>query len=78
MDYTRLGTSGLKVSRICLGCMSFGEASQRGWTLGQEAAEPISRKALGLGITFWDTANVYGHGSSEEIVGPRDQGVHAA
>src|SRR5665647_40900 len=69
MEYTRLGTSGLKVSRICLGCMSFGDASQRGWTLDQNAAEPIFRKALELGITFWDTANVYGHGSSEEIVG---------
>ena len=69
MDYTRLGTSGLKVSQICLGCMSFGEGGQMGWALGKEAAEPIFRKALELGITFWDTANVYGHGSSEEIVG---------
>jgi aryl-alcohol dehydrogenase-like predicted oxidoreductase len=69
MDYTRLGTSGLKVSQICLGCMSFGEGSQGGWSLEQEAAEPIFRKALELGITFWDTANVYGAGTSEEIVG---------
>ena len=69
MEYTRLGTSGLRVSRICLGCMSFGEASKRGWTLDQEAAEPVFGEALELGITFWDTANVYASGTSEQIVG---------
>jgi aryl-alcohol dehydrogenase-like predicted oxidoreductase len=69
MDYTRLGTSGLKISQVCLGCMSFAKGSQSGWNLDQEAAEPIFRKALELGITFWDTANVYGAGTSEEIVG---------
>jgi aryl-alcohol dehydrogenase-like predicted oxidoreductase len=71
MEYTRLGSSGLKVSRIALGCMSFGDTS-RGfseWALDDSAAEPIFRQALDLGITFWDTANVYGFGSSEEIVG---------
>ncbi len=71
MEYTRLGTSGLKVSRIALGCMSFGDPA-RGfseWALNDEAAEPIFRQAVDLGITFWDTANAYGHGSSEEIVG---------
>jgi aryl-alcohol dehydrogenase-like predicted oxidoreductase len=71
MEYTRLGTSGLKVSRIALGCMSFGDTS-RGfseWALDDAAAEPIFRQAVELGITFWDTANVYGFGSSEEIVG---------
>ena len=71
MEYTRLGSSGLKVSRIALGCMSFGDTS-RGfseWALDDEAAEPIFRQAVELGITFWDTANVYGFGSSEEIVG---------
>ena len=71
MEYTRLGESGLKVSRIALGCMSFGDTS-RGfseWALGDDAAEPIFRQALDLGITFWDTANVYSYGSSEEIVG---------
>ncbi|WP_116948907.1 aldo/keto reductase [Jiangella endophytica] len=71
MEYTRLGGSGLKVSRIALGCMSFGDRS-RGyddWALDDDAAEPIFRQALDLGITFWDTANVYGYGSSEEIVG---------
>jgi 1-deoxyxylulose-5-phosphate synthase len=71
MEYTRLGASGLKVSRIALGCMSFGDTSRgfNEWALGDEAAEPIFRQAVGLGITFWDTANAYGLGTSEEIVG---------
>jgi aryl-alcohol dehydrogenase-like predicted oxidoreductase len=71
MQYTRLGTSGLKVSRIALGCMSFGDTSRgfNQWALDDEAAEPIFRQAVDLGITFWDTANVYGYGTSEEIVG---------
>lgn len=70
MQYARLGTSGLKVSRVALGCMSFGaSAGGAGWTLDDDAARPYFRKALDLGITFWDTANVYGRGTSEEIVG---------
>ena len=71
MDHPRLGDSGLKVSRIALGCMSFGDTSRgfNEWALDDEAAEPIFRQAVELGITFWDTANVYGFGSSEEIVG---------
>jgi aryl-alcohol dehydrogenase-like predicted oxidoreductase len=71
MQYTRLGTSGLKVSRIALGCMSFGDTSRgfNQWALDDEAAEPIFRQAVDLGITFWDTANIYGYGTSEEIVG---------
>lgn len=69
MDYTRLGSSGLKVSRIALGCMSFGDGSRATWALGDDAAAPIFRQAVEFGITFWDTANVYGHGTSEEIVG---------
>jgi aryl-alcohol dehydrogenase-like predicted oxidoreductase len=70
MEYVRLGRSGLKVSRIALGCMSFGDAApNRPWTLDDAGAEPIFRQALELGITFWDTANVYAAGSSEEIVG---------
>ncbi len=71
MEYTRLGNSGLKVSRIALGCMSFGDTS-RGfseWSLGEEEARPFFAQAVELGITFWDTANVYSFGSSEEIVG---------
>jgi aryl-alcohol dehydrogenase-like predicted oxidoreductase len=70
MKYTRLGSSGLKVSRIALGCMSFGDPAKRlRWSLEDEAAEPIFRQAVELGITFWDTANIYGLGTSEEIVG---------
>jgi 1-deoxyxylulose-5-phosphate synthase len=70
MEYTRLGSSGLKVSRIALGCMSFGDASRGAdWALDDEAAGQIFRQAVELGITFWDTANIYSLGSSEEIVG---------
>ncbi|MFC7326874.1 aldo/keto reductase [Marinactinospora rubrisoli] len=70
MEYTRLGTSGLKISRIALGCMSFGAPSDlTSWTLGEEAAEPLFRQAVDLGITFWDTSNSYGLGTSEEITG---------
>ncbi|MFG2043794.1 aldo/keto reductase [Dactylosporangium sp. NPDC048998] len=71
MDYTRLGSSGLKVSRIALGCMSFGEPDRgtNQWTLDGDAAGPVFRQAVELGVTFWDTANAYSDGSSEEIVG---------
>lgn len=70
MEYTRLGSSGLKVSRLSLGCMSFGSGRYGSWTLADdEAAEPLFRQALDLGMTFWDTANIYGMGTSEEIVG---------
>ena len=70
MDYTRLGPSGLTVSRIALGCMSFGAGGGRNdWALDDEAAEPVFRQAVEHGITFWDTANVYSSGSSEEITG---------
>jgi 1-deoxyxylulose-5-phosphate synthase len=71
MEYTRLGTSGLKVSRITLGCMSFGDTSRgfNQWALDDGQAEPVFRQAVELGITFWDTANAYGYGTSEEIVG---------
>ncbi|MBM2620280.1 aldo/keto reductase [Actinoplanes sp. LDG1-06] len=71
MEYTRLGSSGLKVSRIALGCMSFGEPDRGSnqWTLDDNAAEPIFRQAVEEGITFWDTANTYSDGTSEEVVG---------
>ena len=71
MDYTRLGQSGLKVSRIALGCMSFGDNASgfSKWALDEEASQPFFAQAVELGITFWDTANVYTYGSSEEIVG---------
>jgi len=71
MNYTKLGRTGLDVSRLCLGCMSYGEP-ERGnhpWTLGEAASRPFIRKALDLGINFFDTANVYSDGTSEEIVG---------
>lgn len=70
MEYTRLGDSGLKISRLTLGCMSFGTPNQfQDWSLDDEAASPLFRQAVELGITFWDTANVYGGGTSEEITG---------
>jgi len=71
MEYTRLGRSGLKVSRIALGGMSFGDSSRgfTDWALDDDAAEPIFRQAVELGITFWDTANIYGFGTAEEIMG---------
>jgi aryl-alcohol dehydrogenase-like predicted oxidoreductase len=67
----RLGRTGLEISRICLGCMSYGEPDRGAhlWTLGEAASRPFIRKALDLGINFFDTANVYSAGSSEEIVG---------
>jgi aryl-alcohol dehydrogenase-like predicted oxidoreductase len=71
LEYTKLGSTGLEVSRICLGCMSFGEPDRGGhpWSLGEESARPIIRMAFDQGINFFDTANVYSDGSSEEIVG---------
>ena len=70
MNYTRLGKTGLQVSRICLGCMSFGDASKgRAWVLDEAATRPIMRAAWEAGINFYDTANVYSAGTSEEIVG---------
>ncbi|MFI1202779.1 aldo/keto reductase [Streptomyces sp. NPDC020883] len=71
MEYVKLGGTSLTVSRIALGCMGFG-GSGRGhnpWALDEEAAAPVFRRAVELGITFWDTANVYGGGASEELVG---------
>ncbi|MEE1800747.1 aldo/keto reductase [Streptomyces sp. JV176] len=69
MKYTRLGTSGLSISRIALGTMGFGDGSREKWALGYEAAAPFFQQALDLGITFWDTANIYSFGASEETVG---------
>ncbi len=71
MQFTRLGRSGLQVSRLCLGCMSYGvpERGNHPWTLGEAESRPFLRRALDLGINFFDTANVYSDGSSEEIVG---------
>lgn len=71
MEYVRLGSTGMKVSRICLGCMGFGDAARwiHKWVLDEENSRPIIRKALELGINFFDTANVYSIGRSEEILG---------
>ena len=71
MDYTRLGRTGLKVSRLCLGCMTYGEPAQGAhpWTLPEEASRPQIRAAIEAGINFFDTANIYSNGSSEEILG---------
>ncbi|MET9474577.1 aldo/keto reductase [Streptomyces sp. NPDC002917] len=71
MDYLKLGTTGLDVSRICLGCMSYGVADRgnHSWTLDEEASRPFVRQAVEAGINFFDTANVYSDGTSEEIVG---------
>jgi aryl-alcohol dehydrogenase-like predicted oxidoreductase len=71
MEYVKLGTTGLDVSRICLGCMSFGEPDRgmHSWSLDEERSRPLIRQALEVGINFFDTANVYSAGSSEEITG---------
>lgn len=71
MDFTKLGNTGLDVSRICLGCMGFGDASKghHRWVLNEEQSRPIIKKALEMGINFFDTANVYAEGTSEEIIG---------
>src|SRR5512139_431646 len=71
MEYARLGNAGVKVSRICLGCMGFGDAGRwvHKWVLNEENSRPIIQKALELGINFFDTANVYSIGASEEILG---------
>ncbi|GFZ30782.1 oxidoreductase [Clostridium zeae] len=71
MEYVKLGNTGLDVSRLCLGCMSFG-VPERGiapWSLNEENSRPIIKRAIDLGINFFDTANVYSDGTSEEIVG---------
>ena len=71
MRYARLGGTGLKVSRIALGCMSYGDPTRglHTWTLDEEASQPFFQQAVELGVTFWDTANVYQAGSSEEFIG---------
>ncbi|MEW9549110.1 aldo/keto reductase [Nonomuraea sp. NPDC050783] len=69
MDYTRLGDTGLKVSRLCLGMMSYGDPARQEWALPQEQAEPIVRRAAEAGVTFFDTADVYSRGESEVVTG---------
>jgi aryl-alcohol dehydrogenase-like predicted oxidoreductase len=71
MDYVKLGATGLAVSRVCLGCMSYGvpERGTHPWTLDEETSRPFIKAALEAGINFFDTANMYSDGTSEEIVG---------
>ena len=84
MEYARLGSTGLKVSRICLGAMTYGDPAWRSWVLPEDAARPFIRRALEHGINFFDTADMYSDGKSEEVLGralkdfaPRDQVVVA-
>ena len=84
MEYVHLGRTGLKVSRLCLGMMSFGSSAWRPWVLDEPESRPIIRRALDAGITFFDTADVYSRGVSEEVLGrvirdamPRDRVVIA-
>ena len=76
MDYVNLGNTGLKVSRICLGCMTYGAPAtgeltpgSHAWALNEEESQPFLRQALDLGINFFDTANVYSRGESEKVQG---------
>jgi aryl-alcohol dehydrogenase-like predicted oxidoreductase len=71
MDYVNLGKTGLRVSRVCLGCMTYGvpERGAHPWSLDEEQSRPFIKRALDLGINFFDTANTYSDGTSEEIVG---------
>jgi len=88
MKYTKLGNTGIEVSRICVGCMSYGRASEdfHLWTLPQEETTKMVRHALDLGVNFFDTANCYSHGTSEEFLGvalknagvPRDKVIVAS
>ena len=86
MDYTPLGKTGLQVSRICLGCMSYGSSKWRDWVLDYDAALPFFRQAHEAGVNFFDTADMYSDGASEEVLGralkelavPREQVVVAS
>ena len=79
MKYTQLGNTGIEVSRICVGCMSYGKPSEdfHLWTLDQEETTKMIKHALDLGVNFFDTANGYSHGTSEEFLGKslKDLGV---
>jgi aryl-alcohol dehydrogenase-like predicted oxidoreductase len=70
MEYVRFGSTGMKISRICLGCMSYGKPTERWpWALDEEQSRPFIKRALELGINFFDIANIYSNGASEEVVG---------
>ena len=74
MEYTTLGSTGLKVSRICLGCMSFGTSDWREWVLDEEEGRQLVERAIDLGINFFDTANMYSNGESERVLGEALEG----
>ena len=76
MNYVNLGSAGLKVSRICLGIMTYGSRRWRPWVLEEEESRPFIRRALELGINFFDTADMYSLGVSEEILG-RAEGLRS-
>src|SRR5258707_13643003 len=69
MDYVSLGNTGLKVSRLCLGCMSYGTSKWRDWVLDEENAFPFFKQAVESGINFFDTADMYSDGASKEVTG---------
>ncbi len=69
MEYVNLGKTGLKVSRLCLGCMTYGSSKWRDWVLNEEESRPFIKRALEAGINFFDTANMYSDGVSEEVTG---------
>jgi len=69
MEYTRFGKTGMKVSRLCLGCMTYGSTKWRDWVLDEEASRPFIKQALERGVNFFDTADIYSLGASEEILG---------
>ena len=69
MEYVKLGKTGLKVSRLCLGMMTYGSKKWREWILEEEEARPFVKRALDAGINFFDTADVYSIGASEEVLG---------
>ena len=71
MKYANLGSTGLRVSRVCLGMMSYGNNSERAWVLDEDAAEPLVKTAVEGGITFFDTADTYSEGASEVATGRR-------
>ena len=69
MQYAKLGAAGIKVSRICLGTMTYGSSRWRPWVLDEEASRPLIKQAIEAGINFFDTANMYSLGASEEVLG---------
>ena len=69
MQYTYLGRTGVKVSRLCLGCMTYGSSSWRPWVLDEEGTAPFFRRAIEAGVNFFDTADAYSLGASEKVTG---------